>query len=91
MSQVRAVPVGMTPGIATARRVRLPRPAIQKKCHRKVAFNLVVFSLLLSTRKPIIDKIDLELAKIFGLSDEETDFIVNYDIKYRKGGADEEE
>lgn len=48
-------------------------------------------SYRLSASKSIIDKIDLELAKIIGLSDEETDFIINYDIKYRMGGADDEE
>ena len=41
--------------------------------------------------KSIIDQIDLRLAQLYGLSDEETDFIINYDIKYRMGGADEEE
>jgi len=31
------------------------------------------------------------LAQLYGLADEETDFIINYDIKYRMGGADDEE
>lgn len=44
-----------------------------------------------SLSKPTIDKIDLELGKLFGLTDDETDFIINYDIKYRMGGADGEE
>ena len=35
--------------------------------------------------KPIIDKIDRALAAHYGLSDEEADFIINYDIKYRMG------
>ncbi len=35
--------------------------------------------------KPIIDKIDKALATHYGFSDEETDFIINYDIKYRLG------
>jgi hypothetical protein len=35
--------------------------------------------------KPIIDKIDFELAKFYGFTDEELDFIINYDIKYRMG------
>ncbi len=43
-----------------------------------------------SLSKPIIDKIDLELGRLFALSDQETDFIINYDIKYRMGGADDE-
>lgn len=41
--------------------------------------------------KPIIDKIDTVLAKHYGFTDEELDFIINYDIKYRMGlGAAEE-
>ena len=35
--------------------------------------------------KPIIDKIDHVLAKHYGFTDEELDFIINYDIKYRMG------
>lgn len=35
--------------------------------------------------KPIIDEIDRELAKHYGFTEEELDFIINYDIKYRMG------
>jgi Eco57I restriction-modification methylase len=35
--------------------------------------------------KTLIDKIDLMLAQHYGFSEEELDFIVNYDIKYRAG------
>lgn len=35
--------------------------------------------------KPIIDEIDKVLAQHYGFSDEELDFIINYDIKYRMG------
>ena len=43
--------------------------------------------------KPIIDEIDRVLAKHYSFTDEELDFIVNYDIKYRVGlnSGDEEE
>lgn len=41
--------------------------------------------------KPIIDKIDRVLAKHYGFTDEELDFIINYDIKYRMGRGSEEE
>ncbi len=37
--------------------------------------------------KFIIDEIDHELAKHYGFTDEELDFIINYDIKYRMGQA----
>ncbi|GER86002.1 hypothetical protein KDW_01640 [Dictyobacter vulcani] len=35
--------------------------------------------------KPIIDRIDELLAQHYGLTAEELDFIINYDIKYRMG------
>jgi hypothetical protein len=41
--------------------------------------------------KPIIDKIDQVLARHYGLTPEELDFIINYDIKYRLGRDGEEE
>ncbi len=43
--------------------------------------------------KPIIDEIDRVLAQHYGFTDEELDFIINYDIKYRMGkdSADEGE
>jgi hypothetical protein len=40
--------------------------------------------------KHIIDKIDRVLAKHYGFTDEELDFIINYDIKYRMGQDTEE-
>ena len=47
-------------------------------------------SFKVRTSKPIIDKIDLELGRLLGFTDEETDFIINYDIKYRMGKELEE-
>jgi hypothetical protein len=43
--------------------------------------------------KPVIDEIDRALAKHYGFTDEELDFIINYDIKYRMGqeGAEDSE
>ncbi len=38
-----------------------------------------------SESKPTIDKIDRLLAQHYGFTDEELDFIINYDIKYRMG------
>ena len=35
--------------------------------------------------KHIIDEVDQVLAQHYRLTDEELDFIVNYDIKYRMG------
>ena len=41
--------------------------------------------------KPIIDKIDRVLASHYGFTEEELDFIINYDIKYRMGDELNEE
>jgi len=37
-----------------------------------------------------LDEIDRVLAKHYGFTDEELDFIINYDLKYRMGGQAEE-
>jgi hypothetical protein len=47
-----------------------------------------------SKSKPIMDEIDRVLARHYGFSDQELDFIINYDIKYRMGdnlGGDDDE
>jgi hypothetical protein len=41
--------------------------------------------------KVIIDQIDTAYGHAIGLNDEQLDFIINYDIKYRMGGTDDEE
>jgi cupin superfamily acireductone dioxygenase involved in methionine salvage len=48
-------------------------------------------SFKMSKSKPIIDEIDKVLAKHYGFTEEELDFIINYDIKYRMGGELERE
>ncbi len=45
-----------------------------------------------SQSKLVLDGIDLVLARHYGFSEDELDFIINYDIKYRMGAdADGEE
>ncbi len=44
-----------------------------------------IYEYHISKSKPIIDEIDKLLAKHYGFTDEELDFIINYDIKYRMG------
>ena len=41
--------------------------------------------------KSVIDEIDTVLAQHYGLTNEELDFILNYDIKYRLGRDTQEE
>ena len=48
-----------------------------------------LFKVVMS--KPIIDKIDIALSRHYELSFEELDFVINYDIKYRMGGADSDD
>ena len=42
-------------------------------------------SFKVQNSKPIINEIDRVLAEHYGFSDEELDYIINYDIKYRMG------
>jgi len=42
-----------------------------------------------SALKPTIDEIDRLLAKHYGFADEELDFIINYDVKYRVGAEED--
>ncbi len=62
---------------------------------RKMKFKhdaLTVQCIMPKQSKPIIDEIDRVLAKHYSFTDEELDFIINYDIKYRMGrNAGEEE
>ena len=41
--------------------------------------------------KGVIDKIDILLGDLFGFSEEEKEYIINYDIKYRMGNETEED
>ncbi|MFH0848800.1 MAG: SAM-dependent methyltransferase, partial [archaeon] len=47
-------------------------------------------SFRIQKSKPIIDEIDCVLARHYGLTEQELDFIINYDIKYRMGQDVEE-
>ncbi len=46
---------------------------------------LTIQAIITKLSKPIIDEIDHVLAQHYGFTDEELDFIINYDIKYRMG------
>ena len=53
--------------------------------------NIVLESFKINLSKGIIDKIDKTLAEVYKISNEELDFIINYDIKYRMGDELNEE
>ena len=52
---------------------------------------LTIQCIIPKKSKPIIDDIDKVLAKHYGFTEEELDFIINYDIKYRMGDELNEE
>jgi hypothetical protein len=70
--------------------IDLEKNAIVRIRHRKNGDITKEVNYYVGKSKYLLDKIDLNLAKHYALTDEETDFIINYDIKYRMGGADDE-
>jgi hypothetical protein len=52
---------------------------------------LTVQCLIPKLSKAIIDEIDSALAEHYGFTNEELDFIINYDVKYRMGQDDDGE
>ena len=63
---------------------------LQKHKHRKEAEYKTTGKVIYDEfypkhSKPIIDEIDRVLAQHYGFTEEELDFIINYDIKYRMG------
>lgn len=56
---------------------------------------LIPIRLFLATSKrlaePFLDEIDKTLSDHYDFSDEELDYIINYDIKYRMGSGLEDE
>lgn len=57
----------------------------RKSTYYKATGQVVYDEFYPKLSKPIIDEIDKVLAKHYGFTDEELDFIINYDIKYRMG------
>ena len=57
----------------------------RKECYYQATGKVVYDEFYPKHSKPIIDEIDRVLAEHYGFTDEELDFIINYDIKYRMG------
>ena len=57
----------------------------RKNTYYKATGQVVYDEFYPKLSKPIIDEIDKVLAKHYGFTEEELDFIINYDIKYRMG------
>lgn len=60
------------------------KSALKEKVSKKTG-NIIYQEFYPRLSKPIIDDIDKVLAKHYGFTEEELDFIINYDIKYRMG------
>ena len=56
-----------------------------KTINTKIADSITYEEFFAGGSKPIIDEIDHVLSEHYGFTDEELDFIINYDIKYRMG------
>ena len=69
----------------------LEKNAVVRNRHRKSGIIVQEVNYYVRKSKFQIDLIDMHLSKIYGFTPEETDFIINYDIKYRMGGAGDDE
>lgn len=70
---------------------RLERDATKKAINTKQGHVIEYDEISAAKSKEMIDRIDEQLSRIYGLSGEHSDFIKNYDVKYRLAGADEAE
>ena len=88
-SDIARFPVGNVHDFDSGKRIsRLVKDLMQgfQRNSRRIVYGQAeVDQYNVSPLKPIIDKIDLILAETYGFTDEEMDFIINYDIKYRMG------
>ncbi len=66
----------------------LEKHKYRKECVYKTTGKVVYDEYYPKYSKPIIDEIDRVLAEHYGFTEEELDFIINYDIKYRMGNTD---
>ena len=69
----------------------LIKTAERKTINTKIGDDITYDEFYPRFSKPIIDEIDRVLAKHYGFTEEELDFIINYDIKYRMGKDSGEE
>ena len=77
--------------LGEALQTSLLKSAVKDVIHSKTRGDQETFKYLNSKSKPILDEIDRELARHYGFTAAELDFIINYDIKYRLGRDTEQE
>jgi len=74
-------------GLAARLMKRLEDTASRKTIKTKQGHTIQYDEIRAACAKEILDDIDRVLAKHYGFTAEELDFIINYDIKYRMGGG----
>ncbi len=80
--------IGLESRLAESQKRHARRKTILTKQGHKIEYD----EMDAPKSKTILDEIDTVLAKHYGFTEGELDFILNYDIKYRLGrGADNEE
>ena len=79
--------VSIERSLAQSLKAHSRRKTINTKQGHKIEYD----ELDASTSKILLDDIDSTLARLYGLTEEELDFIINYDIKYRMGREEEGE
>ena len=95
MREVRTFPIGVDQMDETIKQTLselsadlmqdLKHHAQRKETNYKTTGKVIYDEFFPRYSKHIIDKIDRVLAQHYGFTDEELDFIINYDIKYRMG------
>ncbi len=95
MREVKSFPIGLKEmgesikeslsNLTTSLMQDLKHNAQRKETYYKTTGHVIYDEFYPRLSKHIIDKIDRVLAEHYGFTDEELDFIINYDIKYRKG------
>ena len=86
-----ALPMGKTDLKEITRLGHELMSAFKKNRKRIVYGNAEVDQFSVGPTKTILDEIDTVLARHYGFTPEELDFILNYDIKYRRGRVTESE
>lgn len=71
--------------------VDMKKKSIRRVYNYKTTGRVEYDEFYMKLSKPIIDEIDELLASHYGFTEEELDFIINYDIKYRMGDELNEE
>lgn len=65
--------------------ISLKSNSVKRQMNKSNGDNIILWEIYPKFSKPIIDEIDTVLAEHYGFTEEELDFIINYDIKYRMG------